>query len=137
MVADGANPRAVAQCDSAEEAAAFGFALWRKGKLQIKPLDAEDIGQSTIDKTVGKIFVRVEKSFHSLARWVRRLIVDETRNELEQKVVDQAFTNFARTLDQATIKAATKRLWDEQQNIYDEDDDSSIEQITIRPAMRA
>lgn len=136
MVADGANPRAVAQCDSAEEAAAFGFALWRKGKLQIKPQE-EDIGQSAIDKTVGKIFVRVEKAFHSLARWVKRLIVDETRNEFEQKVVDQAFTNFAKSLDQATIKAATKRLWDEQQNIRDEVDYASIERRTTRPAMRA
>jgi len=81
--------------------------------------------------------VRVEKAFHSLARWVKRLIVDETRNEFEQKVVDQAFTNFAKSLDQATIKAATKRLWDEQQNIRDEVDYASIERRTTRPAMRA
>ncbi|OXR48598.1 hypothetical protein PuT2_11530 [Pusillimonas sp. T2] len=138
MVADNANPNAVAQCDDPAEAAAFGFALWRQGKLAVDPKQNEPVGQTGIDRTVGRVFVRVEKAFHSLAHWMRRLIVKETKNEIEQNVVNSAFQKFGHALDQATLKAATRRLEQELQGNDAREHEHSLHADTTRTvAMRA
>lgn len=138
LVADNANPSALAQCDDAAEAAAFGFALWRQGKLPVQPETAqESVGDTDIDRVVGTTFVRVEKAFHSLARWVRRLVVKQTKNELERELVQTAFERFGKALDNATIRASTARIRQHYESIEPEQDETLDSYSSPSISMRA
>jgi len=93
MVRDGAAPEAVAQCDDCREAAAHGFALWTQGKMEItveKELDAEYRGDHLVDRTVGKIFKKVEQAYIGLSKWVKRK-VGETQASQDVRRVEEIF----------------------------------------------
>jgi len=77
LVREGASSDAIAQCDDPIEASAHGFALWMAGKLSLthdEELSKEGDGADGIDRSIGKIFRKVEKAFISLSDWVRRLV---------------------------------------------------------------
>lgn len=142
MVVDGANSEAIGQCDNPAEASAYGFALWRKGKLNLTPAIKEDVGTTGLDRTVGRVFVKVEKAFQSLAHWVRRLFVKETTNEYEKRVVNSAFTKFGEALDKATFDASVKRLREHYEPSFDppryvNNELETEDQTFSRPKMRA
>lgn len=77
LVRRGASPEAVAQCDESTEAAAYGFALWKRGEISLNRLDehdSEDPGDDFLGKTVGRTFRKVERAFISLTNWAKRAI---------------------------------------------------------------
>lgn len=93
LVKDGALPQTVAQCDEAHEAAAHGFALWTQGKLQIttqSEREAEYAGEHLVDRTVGKVFRKVEQAFMSLSQWIKRK-VGETEQSANTRRVEDIF----------------------------------------------
>jgi len=93
MVASGSNPDAIAQCDDAQEAAAHGWSLWLEGKLPLSAGEAtqlEPTGHTGLDRTVGKVFRKVEQAFLGLGTWMRRTFF-ETK---QQKAVSRTHAVF-------------------------------------------
>jgi len=76
LVAAGASPDAISQCDDPQEASAHGFALWSQGLLPLTAearIDQEAVGLSGMDRVVGGIFRKVESAFVQLGNWLRRV----------------------------------------------------------------
>jgi hypothetical protein len=90
MVAAGMAPEAVAQCVDAEETAAHAFSLWRQGQFHFDVRGAEYQGDTGLDRTIGRVFRKVEAAFSALARWTRR-IVGDTPDQAHGRISEQLF----------------------------------------------
>lgn len=92
-----ASEEAIRQCDDPKEAAAYGFALWKNGEIQLNKLDELDNQvareEGRFDKTVAQVFRKVERSFIKLGQWARRVTkLDQKDND--QTVVKALFTQL-------------------------------------------
>lgn len=98
LVKSGASPEAVAQCDDSKEAAAYGFALWKRGDIALTAAQAhkhEFAGDTIIDQSVGKIFRKVEGAMICLGLWAKRVLgLDEKERQAEK--VYSVFEQVAR-----------------------------------------
>lgn len=105
MVAAGMAPEAVSQCDDADEAAAHAFSLWKAGRFHFDERASEAIGTTGLDRTVGRIFRKVEHAFSQLGRWVHRLL-GERAAPVHEHVAETVFlaldTGYLATRNTAT-----------------------------------
>ncbi|WP_287145212.1 hypothetical protein [Achromobacter sp.] len=90
MVAAQMSPDAIAQCSNPDEAAAHAFSLWREKRFHFDERAGESAGNTGLDRTVGRIFRKVEGAFQALGRWARR-IVGERANEQDARVSERLF----------------------------------------------
>ncbi|ADP20175.1 MULTISPECIES: hypothetical protein [Achromobacter] len=90
MVAAQMAPEAIAQCSDPVEAAAHAFSLWREQRFHFDERAGESTGTTGLDRTVGRIFRKIESAFQSLGQWVRR-VVGERSSEQNARVSERLF----------------------------------------------
>lgn len=93
LVADGANPDAIKQCDNAQEAAAHAFSLWTAGKMTLtyeESVDNQNFDGEDGFNAVGRIFKSVEIAFIGLSNWIRR-VVGETQGSKDVRTTANVF----------------------------------------------
>lgn len=91
LIKDGAAPAAVAQCDDPQEAAAHAFSLWTAGKMSLslgEEIQKEAQGDDVFDRTIGKLFRKIEKAFISLAEWTARILGDPPALRVNRTAAD-------------------------------------------------
>lgn len=101
---EGADPRAIAQCDNAQEACAHAFALWYEGKLEVpryaglvrRVLNESDQAPSASKITITGIFQEVKEAFESLHRFISRLANGLPREDMTVQGVFEAIKSGAR-----------------------------------------
>ncbi|WP_216640224.1 hypothetical protein [Achromobacter ruhlandii] len=90
MVAARMAPEAIAQCSDPVEAAAHAFSLWREQRFHFDERDGESTGATGLDRTVGRIFRKIESAFQSLGQWFRR-VVGERSSDQNARVSERLF----------------------------------------------
>ncbi|WP_025140901.1 hypothetical protein [Achromobacter sp. DH1f] len=81
MVAARMSPQAISQCSDADEAAAHAFSLWREQRFHFDERAHEFEGRTGLDKTVGRLFKKIENAFQALGQWARRVVGEAPRNQ--------------------------------------------------------
>lgn len=89
MVAARMSPEAVAQCSNPDEAVAHAFSLWREQRLSFDEREGY-AGSTGLDRTVGRIFRKIERAFDALGQWVRR-VVGETPQRHAARMSERLF----------------------------------------------
>lgn len=90
MVAARMAPEAIAQCSDPVEAAAHAFSLWREQRFHFDERDVESTGATGLDRTVGRIFRKIESAFQSLGQWFRR-VVGERSSDRNARASERLF----------------------------------------------
>lgn len=92
-----ASEQAIRQCDDPKEAAAYAFALWKNGEIDLTKLDKVDNevinADNAFDRTVAQTFRKVERSFIKLGRWARR-VTGLDQKDKDESVVKALFTQL-------------------------------------------
>jgi len=99
LVKEGAPRSALLQCKTSEEAAAYGFALWNQGKINITDADqfASEQDQEALSgsfRWLHTLYTMVAQAFIKMAEMVRR-VVGESQHRQDVKHADQVFKLLA------------------------------------------
>ena len=124
LVKDGAPRAALLQCKTSEEAAAYGFALWKQGKINITDADQfaseqEQEEQGGSFRWLHGLYTMVAQAFIKMAEMVRR-VVGESQQGTDVKHADQVFKLLASNRLAKDVSDAPAHLHSDMLSVVDQ-----------------